>query len=208
MYEEGAVVDQWLLAEVLRNRATELLLDVPIYPLLVVFSRILTKDEWNVSCRSRQETRGVEGKRGLSLMRKKTLIHRFYEAVERYLQGDDHALDQLLAPQFVDHVLESGREGIFTTLQVIRESFSEIRLEVHDVIIADDIVVVHLTFDLCHTKVFLHIPPTHRRIRFRHVSALRVADGMVVERLWYLSDAFTMWQQLGSFPFASGEVSS
>ncbi|SRR6266567_3112869 len=144
----------------------------------------------------------------MSIRGKKTLVYHFLKAVERYMQGNDNAFDTLLSPHFVDRVLTSGQEGIFITLQVIRESFSEIHIELNDLVIADDTVVVHLTFDLLHTKTFMNIPPTYQHIRFRHVSALRIANGMVIERLWCLSDALTMWKQLGVFTFAPIEISS
>ncbi len=146
-----------------------------------------------------------DGERGMAQKRKKVVVQRLYQATEQYLNGEEQALDQVLAPQFVDRMLGSGREGIFTTLQVMRASFSDAHVEVNAMFTDGTIVVVHLTFDLLHTGVFLHIPPTYRRIRFTHVSALRVESGMIVERLWYVSDALTMWQQFGVFTFAPFE---
>jgi predicted ester cyclase len=131
------------------------------------------------------------------MKRTKKLIYRFFAAVEHYLQGEEQALDTLLAPHFVDQVLASGREGILATLQVTRESFSQIHLEVRHLVVEGDTVIAYLFFDYCHTHTFMKIPPTHRRTRFPYVVALRVADGMVVERLWHVSDEVTLWRQLG-----------
>jgi predicted ester cyclase len=141
------------------------------------------------------------------LVKRKILIYQLYQAVEHYLQGDDHALDTFLPSHFVDHVYASGREGIFNALQMMRNSFSDIHIEISHLVVEGDIVFARLIFDLCHTGAFMNVPPTYRRARYTHAVVLRLADDMIVERLWCLTDSFTLWRQLGVCIFLEPDTS-
>ena len=83
----------------------------------------------------------------------KALVRRFLEA---HAKGDLGALDDLLAPAFVDHSLldgqEPGREGYKQQLAEQHAALSDLRFVIEDQVAKDDKVVTRITWRTIHDR--------------------------------------------------------
>jgi predicted ester cyclase len=91
----------------------------------------------------------------------------------------------------------------------LRSAFADLRWETHDVVSADDLVVVHCTMSGRHVRDFVAydenaevdevFPPTGKRFATAQTHWLRIADGKLVEH-WANRDDLGMAKQLGWVP--------
>ncbi|EFH80788.1 ester cyclase [Ktedonobacter racemifer] len=128
----------------------------------------------------------------------KAVARDFYEAIKAYNEGDELALERVLAPSFVNHRPLAGQtpdiEGL--KLPAFHQAFSQIHVTILDQIAEEDKVVDVTAWSLLHTGEFMGVPATGKRISYTEINVLRVVDGMVVER-WGLPDEIHILQQLG-----------
>ena len=83
--------------------------------------------------------------------------------------------------------------GVFTT------AFSDLQVDVLDVITDRDKVVARTTWRGVHDGNFLGVPATGKRIEIEAYIVERLEDGKTVEH-WSLFDQMAMMQQLGLIP--------
>ncbi len=112
-------------------------------------------------------------------------------------------LDEIFAPEFVDHTVVPGQapgvEGLKQFFAMMGAGFPDFRAVVEDVIAEGDKVAIRFTFNGTHQGEFMDIPPTGRRVTMSGIDILRVVDGKVVE-LWGQEDVLGMMRQLGAVP--------
>lgn len=99
-----------------------------------------------------------------------------------------------------------GPEAFFATALWLRAAYADLRWDVHDVVVAGDLVAVHCTMSGRHVGTFVTydtdgrveraFPATGRRFATTQSHWLRIADGKVIEH-WANRDDLGMAMQLG-----------
>jgi len=110
-------------------------------------------------------------------------VRRFFEAQGR---GDLDALDEILAPDFVDRSVlpseEPDREGYKMSVAEDHSAFSELRFIIEDQVAKDDKVVTRLTIRRIHDRGdFVGIAPTGEEYESTAIAIHRIADGKIAE---------------------------
>ena len=113
----------------------------------------------------------------------KALVRRFVEA---QMYADLDTLDELLAPDFVDHSLlpdqEPGREGFIQSVAEEPAIFSNIRYNVEDQAAEGDKVITRLTMRRIHDRgEFLGLAPTGMEIKTSAIIIHRISGGKIVD---------------------------
>jgi predicted ester cyclase len=128
--------------------------------------------------------------------------------LEVFNQGSYELIDELIAPDFVEHYEQPGvpptREGFKQLAMALRSAFPDLRYTVEDAIEAGDKVVHRLAASGTMKGDFLGIPATGTRATWTEIHIGRVADGRLVEH-WGLVDQLGIFVQLGIVP-APGQV--
>ena len=131
----------------------------------------------------------------------KAIVRRYLQ--EAINQRNRDVLDEIFAPEFVDHTAVPGQapgaEGLKQFFAKMDAGFPDFHAVVEDVIAEGDKVAVRFTFHGTHQGEFMDIPPTGRRVTMSGIDILRVVDGKVVE-LWGQEDVLGMMRQLGAVP--------
>ena len=129
------------------------------------------------------------------------LVRRFVEEVQN--RGDLAALDELCAPDFVNHSAPPGvpptREGLEQLTALFRQAFPDGQMAIEEMLAEADRVATRKTFRGTHQGDLMGLPPTGRRVEIGLIDIVRVVDGKVVEH-WNAVDNLGMMQQLGAIP--------
>jgi steroid delta-isomerase-like uncharacterized protein len=137
----------------------------------------------------------------MSRERNKEIVRRFVE--EAQSRGNLAAIDEYLAPDFVDHSALPGvpptREGVRALFSALRAAFPDLRAEIHEQFAEGDMVITRKTLRGTHRGEFLAIAPTGRVVGLEVIDILRVVDGKLSEH-WNVVDLFGLFQQMGAFP--------
>ena len=128
--------------------------------------------------------------------------------LEVFNQGNFGLIDELIAPDFVEHSVQPGvpptRDGFMQLAIALRSAFPDVHYTVEDAIEAGDKIVHRLAASGTMKGDFLGIPATGTRATWTEIHIGRVADGRLVEH-WGLVDQLGMFVQLGIVP-APGQV--
>lgn len=129
----------------------------------------------------------------------KDLGRMFFEAQDRMRGGPDPAL---CGPSYVSRIgsippMTMAQHEAFA--KAFYAGFPDLKHSVHEVIAADDKVVVRFTLRGTHRGEFMGIPPTQRRFEAGAIVVFRVADGKIAE-LDGQFDQMGMMRQLGVIP--------
>jgi predicted ester cyclase len=129
---------------------------------------------------------------GLAVTDHKDLYRRYVSAlVIKDCEGLDHALDQVLAVDFVAHDLPGGLVDGCGALKAFRRQvhigFPDQTLTIEDLIVEGDRVAARLTAVGTHLGEFVGIPATGRRIAAEVFDIVRIAEEMIAER-WTMFD--------------------
>jgi serine phosphatase RsbU (regulator of sigma subunit)/ketosteroid isomerase-like protein len=113
----------------------------------------------------------------------KALVRRFVEARDK---GDLETLDELLAPNYVDHSLlpgqEPGREGFIQSVAEEHAIFSNFHTNIEDQAAEGDKVITRLTVNRIHDRgEFLGVAPTGMEFKSTAIIIHRIVGGKVVE---------------------------
>ena len=138
----------------------------------------------------------------MSAEENKAVVRRFNEGVRQFFQtGDLSGLDELCAPDFVHHGpgIPPDLEGFKQLVPVFRAAFSDVEVEIEDLIAAGDRVVDRITVRGTHTGEFMGIPPSGKRWEMQEMHIARIVDGKIAER-WTMVDMFGLLQQIGGIP--------
>ena len=131
----------------------------------------------------------------------KALLIRFNEEVFR---GNLSVVDELVAPDFVDHSVppgmpNKGPEGVKNLLSYFLKAFSDIRVTYHDLLEKDDKVVGRYSMTGTHQGEFMGVGATNKNVSFDGIEIVRVKDGKFAER-WAVEDMAGLMGQLGVMP--------
>ena len=129
----------------------------------------------------------------------KAIVARHYAV---FNGGDPAQWDEILADDFTTHssVNEGkGRERYRAGYEQYTKAFSDLAVDVHQIIAEGDRVVVSFTNRGRHTDDFWGIPASGRAWQFDGMAIYRIADGRIAEA-WYSEDFLGWFQQLGVLP--------
>jgi predicted ester cyclase len=126
----------------------------------------------------------------------KALVRSYYEAA----MGDLSQMDEIVTADYVDHHfppgLPAGPEGVkqFFT-DVLGSVYSDMRIEIDDMIAEGDKVACYFALLAKHTGEFVGIEPKGNEIRCPAVSTFRVEGGKLAEG-WEIFDSGDLLQQM------------
>ncbi|MBA3615018.1 MAG: SpoIIE family protein phosphatase [Actinomycetota bacterium] len=127
----------------------------------------------------------------------KALVRRF---VEEVLNGGNlDAVDELMAPDYLDHTVPSGkyagREGHKRSLAKQLAASSDLRFHIEEQIAEGEKVVTWVVGSGTHDQErFMGLAPTGERITIENIIISRVVEGKIVEDRG-VRDASHVWQQ-------------
>ena len=138
----------------------------------------------------------------MSAEENKAIVRRYFE--EAWGKGNLDVMDELMAPDFVNHGSVPGhpvtdREDMKRIEEVTRQAFPDVSFEMHDMVAEGDMVVYRWTGGGSQQGEFMGIPPSGRRFSTQGAVFSRVRDGKIVEQR-RIVDVYTMMQQLGAIP--------
>jgi predicted ester cyclase len=137
-----------------------------------------------------------------ALTANKELVRRLYE--QGFNAGDLDLVDRLVSADVVTHnpiILDAptGPDSIRGGIEMLRQSFPDLHVEVLDLIAEGDRVAAFLRMSGTNTADYRRGGATNRRGSMRAFFVWRVADGRLVES-WGVADRFELLQQLGIIP--------
>lgn len=132
----------------------------------------------------------------------KALVRRLID--EGFNQGRLDSVDEIVSPDIVTHdpiILDAptGADSIRGGIEMIHGSFSDVDVEIRDIVAEDDRVATLLQMSGTNTGDYRRGGATNKPLSFRAFFIWRVADGRIAE-CWGLADRFDALQQLGVIP--------
>src|SRR5919106_497824 len=138
---------------------------------------LMVSTPWETSIDKRRRT-------SMSVEENKALVHRFFEA---RVKTDLHALDKMLAPDFVSHTRvlpghKPDREGYKRTIAEYAVTFSNRRFIVEEQVAEADKVVTRFSVHVTHDqREFLGVAPTGRETTYKTIFIHRIEGGKIAE---------------------------
>ncbi|MFN8011689.1 MAG: ester cyclase [Holophagaceae bacterium] len=118
-------------------------------------------------------------------------------------RGDPAVVDELLAPDFVDHRplpgLSPDRAGVKALFAGLHAAFPDLRVTIEDQVVEPDGVATRKTFRGTHLGPFLGVPATGRAVVFEVIDILRFREGRISDH-WVVVDRLDLLGQLGVLP--------
>jgi len=115
-------------------------------------------------------------------------------------RGELDRIREFVTEDFVNHEAwdgeDPGYEGFRIRMQRLHDAFSDMHMEVLDVLVDGDMVAYRAELSGAHTGTLLGIPPTGRPFKVQQMHMLRVRDGKSSEH-WATRDDLGMMVQLG-----------
>lgn len=137
----------------------------------------------------------------MSVEANKAVIRRLIDEVVN--GGNLDAVDELLAPNFVNHNPLPGatpdRDGFKGAFRALHAAFSDLHATNSDLIAEGDRVVAVRGFEGTHDGPFMGVPATGRHIILDGITIFRVVNGQIAER-WGVLDTLGVMRQLGLLP--------
>ncbi|HOQ98650.1 MAG TPA: ester cyclase [Anaerolineae bacterium] len=137
----------------------------------------------------------------MSMEKNQEIVRRFYEAV--FNQGNTAAVEELVAPNFVDHSPFPGqapdRAGLSQFVTTFRTPLPDLKVEVEDTISQGDKIAVRWKARATHKGTFLQIPSTGKQVTISGIDIMRIADGKIVEH-WGYQDQLGFVKEIGVLP--------
>lgn len=123
---------------------------------------------------------------------------------EIFGQGRIDVVDELLAPDFVDHDplpgLPPDREGVKQVVQLFRSAFPDFEVELLHTVVEGNKAVDHIASTGTHLGEFMGVPPTGIRISTSAIVLSLLNDEGQISARWQRFGAAQLLQQLGVIP--------
>lgn len=123
----------------------------------------------------------------MSTEQNKTVVRRF---IEQTLSTMDNAsVDELFAPDYVNHLVPGGREGFKQFFPMLRSAFPDLKwhFSVERLMAEGDYVMVRAT---------MHVTNAGKEATGSGLAEFRLANGKIVED-WPISEVAALLQQVG-----------
>jgi predicted SnoaL-like aldol condensation-catalyzing enzyme len=123
----------------------------------------------------------------MSTEQNKAVVRRFIEGTLNNM--DSSHVDEILAPDYTNHMLPGGREGFKQFFTMFRSNFSDLKMnyKIERMMAEGDYVMVRLS---------MHIVNGDKEGTGTGLGEYRLANGKIVED-WPVSGAFELLQQVG-----------
>jgi steroid delta-isomerase-like uncharacterized protein len=129
----------------------------------------------------------------------KALTRRFYEEV--FNQKKLGAVDELCAPEFVDHNPAPGQtpgvQGLKDWMQQYFQAFPDLKATVHEMVAEGDLVVTRVTCQGTHKGTIAGAAPTGRNVTFTALDMVRIKNGRATE-VWHEGNDVAVLMELGA----------
>ena len=123
--------------------------------------------------------------------------------------GRYEILDEILAPNFVDHDpapdQEPGIDGLKGFFQKMRAAFPDLKAEPIEIVATDEHVAMRYTISGTHQGEFQGVAPTGKSFKVAALQLARFKNGRCVER-WGSTDELGMMKQLGILADVAGSA--
>lgn len=142
----------------------------------------------------------VAGRKAVSATeRNRELGRRYFEEV--WNQGKVAALDELLAPEYVNHTPSTpnpppGPVGLKPIVLGMRTAFPDLHYTIEDVVATDDAVVMRVRMTGTHRGDLFGLAPTGKAVSVEQINIEHIRDGRIVEH-WRITDELALMKQLG-----------
>jgi steroid delta-isomerase-like uncharacterized protein len=143
----------------------------------------------------------------MSAEENKVVMRQYFEGA--WEQGNLQLLDELLAPDYVNHNpatpdMPTGREGVKGVVSMFRSGMPDLKVVIEDMIAEGEKVATRYTLEGTHEGELFGVPPTGKRLSIKSMTVERVSEGKVRDH-WRVSDNLEMMQQLGVVPEPGGQ---
>lgn len=121
---------------------------------------------------------------------------------EGFSRGNLAALDELFAPDFVEHqdgFEPPNLEGVKSAIASLRTPFPDLKVTVEEIISSGDKTWARLTGRGTHLAPFMGRPPTGKSFAITVIDICRFENGKIVEH-WGVADRLSQMAQLGLLP--------
>ena len=128
------------------------------------------------------------------------VFHRMIE--EGFNKGNLAALDELFAPNFIEHqdgFVPPNIKGVKGAIVSLRTPFPDLRLTVEEIIASGDKVWARINARGTHQAPFMGRLPTGKSFAITVIDICRFEDGQIVEH-WGVADRLGLMGQLGLVP--------
>ena len=115
-------------------------------------------------------------------------------------QGDLAVVDELFAPDFVEHqagVRPPSAAGVKGIIAYLRQALPDLTYTIEDLAASGDKVWGRLRSRGTHRGTFMGIPPTGAQIAITVIDICRFVDGKIVEH-WGVPDRLSLLEQIGA----------
>lgn len=142
----------------------------------------------------------VAGRKAVSTAeRNRELGRRYFEEV--WNQGKVAALDELLAPEYVNHTPSTpnpppGPAGLKPIVLGMRTAFPDLHYTIEDIVATDDAVVMRVHMTGTHRGDLFGLAPTGKPVSVEQINIEHIRDGRIVEH-WRITDELALMKQLG-----------
>lgn len=116
--------------------------------------------------------------------------------------GDLAAVERLLADDYVRHSAGGGRHGrneFVAMMRTLHESFPDLDTRIDDLVADEARVAYRWTSTGLHTREYMGVPATQRRITAAGITFARIRDGLIAEE-WTSWNKTSVLHTLGIFP--------
>ena len=129
----------------------------------------------------------------------KAIMRRFWDVWE---QGNVDLLDELLAPEYINHTLAApdlppGPDGVKEVVSMFRSAMPDLRVVIEDMIAEGDKVVTRYALEGTHRGELFGVLPTGKHLSIKSMTVERLSEGKIVEH-WRVTDELDMMRQLGA----------
>lgn len=121
---------------------------------------------------------------------------------EGFSKGNLAALDELFAPDFVEHqggITPPNIEGVKAAIVSLRRPFPDLKVAVDEIVSSGDKTWARLTGRGTHLAPFMGRPPTGQSFEITIIDICRFENGKIVEH-WGVADRLSQMAQLGLLP--------
>jgi predicted ester cyclase len=127
---------------------------------------------------------------------------------EVFNEGKLNVIDEVMAPDFVDHGLPpgmpNGREGVKAFAAAARKAFPDLANTVTHVVAEGDLVCQHISTTGTMRGDFAGMPASGKQATWEAIHLVRFRGKEAVEH-WVVSDQLGMFQQLGFIQMPTGQ---
>lgn len=122
-------------------------------------------------------------------MTNKDVVRKFFQ--DGYVAFNSESLLTLISENYIDHspCQARGNQACISILQGTAACFSNMQVEIQDLIEENNKVAVRAVFSCKHTGKAFDLEPTFKDIKFEALEIFRIENGQIVESWGYWPDA-------------------